>query len=54
MEDFDIGDMISIEVPEIDLSLDAHIVGCYEVVKNGIWTLSLEVGSTILRKRGNF
>jgi hypothetical protein len=54
MEDFDIGDMISIEVPEIDLSLDAQIVGCYEVVKNGIWTLSLEVGSTILRKRGNF
>ena len=54
MEDFDIGDMISIEVPEIDLSLDAQIVGCYEVVKNGIWTLSLEVGRTILRKRGNF
>lgn len=54
MTDFDLGDMVSIEVPEIDLSMDAQIIGINEVVKNGVWSMSFEVGNTILRKRGNF
>lgn len=54
MKDFDIGDMISIQVPEIDLAMDVQIVECHEVVKNGVWSMSLEVGNEILRKRGNY
>ena len=43
LQDFDIGDMISIEVPEIDLSLDAQVVGCYEVVKKLCYTCFVPV-----------
>lgn len=52
MEDFDLGDVISVEIPEIDISADAQIVACHEVIKSGVWSLNLEIGSTILRKRG--
>lgn len=54
MEDFDLGDKISIEIPEIDVSMDAQIIGLNEVVKKGVWSMDFEVGNTILRKRGNF
>lgn len=53
MEDFDLGDIVSVDIPEIDLSLDVQIIGCYEVIKNGVWDLSLEVGTPTIRKRGN-
>lgn len=53
MEDFDLGDIVSVEIPEIDLSLDVQIIGCYEVIKNGVWDLSLEIGTPTIRKRGN-
>lgn len=52
MEDFDLGDLISVDIPEIDLSFDAQIVECYEVIKNGAWSLSLTLGDAIIRKRG--
>ena len=52
MTDFDLGDIISVDVPEIDLSADVQIVGCHEVIKQGVWSLNLEVGTPIIRKRG--
>ena len=52
MEDYDLGDIVSIDIPEIDISVDAQIVACHEVVKSGVWSMSIEVGKTILRKRG--
>jgi len=53
MVDFDLGDFVSIEIPEIDLSVDVQIIGCYEVIKKGVWSLSFEVGTPIIRKRGS-
>lgn len=52
LEDFDLGDLISVNIPEIGLSADVRIIACYEVVKNGVWSMSIEVGTPILRKRG--
>lgn len=52
MEDFDLGDKISIDIPELDISTDAQIVACHEVIKKGIWSMSFEVGKIIVRKRG--
>ena len=52
LEDFDLGDLISVNVPEIGLGADVRIIACYEVVKNGVWSMSIEVGTPILRKRG--
>ena len=54
MVDFDLGDVVSIEIPEIDLSMDEQIIGLNEVIKKGVWSMSFEVGNTILRKRGNY
>lgn len=52
LEDFDLGDLVSVNIPEIGLSADVRIIACYEVVKNGVWSMSIEVGTPILRKRG--
>jgi hypothetical protein len=52
MEDFDLGDKVSVEIPEMDLSVDAQIVACHEVIKNGTWSLDMEIGSSTIRKRG--
>jgi len=49
LADFDLGDLCSIEIPEIGLSADARLIGCYEVIKSGDWSLSLEFGTPILR-----
>lgn len=54
MEDFDLGDIISIDIPEIDVSIDAQIVSCHESIQSGVWNLNIEVGTSILRKRGRF
>lgn len=55
MEDFDLGDFVSIEIPEIDVSVDAQIVSCHEAIENGAWTLTMEIGESIkVRKRGNY
>lgn len=42
MEDFDLGDICSIEIPDLDISADAVLSGIYEVVKNGVWSITLE------------
>ena len=55
MEDFDLGDFVSIEIPEIDVSIDAQIVSCHEAIENGAWALTMEIGESIkVRKRGNY
>ncbi len=49
-KDFDIGDFCSIEIPEVSYSADARLIGCYEVIKSGKWTLTLEFGTPIVRR----
>lgn len=51
MIDFDLGDICSIEIPEISISADAVLIGCYEVIKKGTWGLTLEFGTPILKNR---
>ena len=53
MIDYDLGDKISVEVPEIDLSVDVQIIACREVVEKGVWKMSFELGTPLkIRKRG--
>lgn len=49
--DFDLGDKVSIEVPEINLSAQARLIGCYEVMKSGEWTMTMEFGTPIIIKK---
>lgn len=42
MEDFDLGDKCSLKVPEIQLSKDAVLIECTEVIKKGTHTLSMK------------
>lgn len=53
LKDFDLGDKCSIEMPEINLSADAVLIGCYEVSKSGNTTLTLEFGTPILKGATN-
>ena len=48
--DFDIGDVVSIKIPEIDVDVDAQIIGCYESIQNGVWNLSIEFGTPLKRR----
>ena len=52
MIDYDLGDIVSINIPDIGINIDTQIVACHEVIKNGTWNMSIEVGD-ILRKRGS-
>lgn len=51
MEDFDIGDKCNVEIPEMELSANAVLIGCYEVIKKGIWSLTLEFGTPVMKRR---
>lgn len=51
MTDFDLGDVCNLEITEIDISAKARLIGCYEVVKDGVWTMTMEFGTPILKKR---
>lgn len=51
MEDFDLGDLCSIEIPEMSLSAQARLIGCYEVMKSGQWTMTMEFGTPIIVKK---
>lgn len=42
MEDFDLGDLCSIEIPEVGVSVDAVLSGCIEVIKDNSWSLTVE------------
>lgn len=50
MKDFDIGDLCTLEISEMYLSADARLIGCYEVMKAGEWSMSMEFGTPIIRK----
>jgi hypothetical protein len=50
MQDFDLGDMCSIEIQEIGMSANARLVGCYEVVKQGVWSMTMEFGTPIIKR----
>lgn len=51
MQDFEIGDLCTIEIPEMSLSADARLIGCYEVMKSGQWSMSMEFGTPIIRRK---
>lgn len=51
MTDFDIGDLCSIDIPEMELSAEARLIGCYEVMKSGQWTMTMEFGTPIIIKK---
>ena len=48
MSDFDLGDKCNVEIPEIGFYADSRLIGCYEVIKNGVHTLTLEFGTPII------
>lgn len=48
--DFDLGDVCSIEIREVGISANARLIGCYEVVKKGVWTLTMEFGTPIIKR----
>lgn len=50
MQDFDIGDVCSIEISKIGVSMDTRLIGCYEVIKNNQWSLTLEFGTPIIKR----
>ncbi|MBR5596479.1 MAG: hypothetical protein IKW30_03635 [Lachnospiraceae bacterium] len=50
MEDFDIGDKCNVEIPEMEISANAVLIGCYEVIKKGIWSLTLEFGTPVMKR----
>lgn len=50
MEDFDIGDICSIEIKEVGVSANARLIGCYEVIKEGVWTMTMEFGTPIIKR----
>ena len=51
MDDFDLGDKCNIEITEMDISANAVLIGCYEVIKKGIWSLTLEFGTPVMKRR---
>lgn len=51
MKDFDLGDLCSIEIPEMSLSAQARLIGCYEVMKSGQWIMTMEFGTPIIIKK---
>ena len=50
MIDFNVGDIVSIDIPELDMSVDAQIIGCYEIIQNGVWNLDIEFGTPLKRR----
>ena len=50
MQDFDIGDVCDLEIYEIGISAEARLIGCYEVIKDNDWSLTLEFGTPIIKR----
>jgi hypothetical protein len=48
--DFDLGDIVTVTIPEIDLDVDVQIIGCYESIQNGVWSLNIEFGTPLKRR----
>lgn len=45
--DYDLGDLVSVEVPEVNFSKDLRISSIYETMSGGKWNLELELGEPI-------
>lgn len=50
MQDFDLGDICSVEIQEVGVSANARLIGCYEVIKQGTWSLTMEFGTPIIKR----
>lgn len=48
-EDFDLGDLCSVEIPDMGLTADVRLIGCYEVMKDGQWSMTMEFGTPMLK-----
>lgn len=48
MTDFELGDKCNVEIPEIGFYANSRLIGCYEVIKNGEHTLTLEFGTPVI------
>ena len=53
MQDFDLGDKCDIEVSGV-VRLEARLIACYEVIKAGEWSMSLEFGTPLIKKGGKY
>lgn len=51
MKDFDLGDKCDIVIPEIRLEAEARLIGCYETIKDGNWTLTMEFGTPMIKNK---
>ena len=51
-KDFDLGDMCTVVINELNMVMDARLIGCYEVIKSGKWTMSMEFGTPIMKIGG--
>ena len=49
-KDFDLGDKVSIEIPAMNISASARLIGCNEVIKQGQWTMTMEFGTPLIKK----
>lgn len=50
MQDFDLGDKCDIEVSGV-VRLEARLIACYEVIKAGEWSMALEFGTPLIKRR---
>lgn len=50
-KDFDLGDKCTVVIAEIGMTLEARLIGCYEVMKSGQWSMNMEFGTPIIIKR---
>ncbi len=48
--DFDIGDVVTVDLPEMDIDVDIQIIGLYETVQDGVWALDIEFGTPLKRR----
>lgn len=53
MQDFDLGDKCDIEVSGV-VQMEARLIACYEVIKAGEWSMSLEFGTPMIKKGGRY
>lgn len=53
MQDFDLGDKCDLEIAGV-LQMEARLIACYEVIKSGEWSMTMEFGTPIVKKGGNY
>lgn len=50
-QDFDLGDKCDLEIAEV-LFMEARLIACYEVIKSGKWSMTMEFGTPIIKLGG--